>query len=207
LTPVSADWSKSIINGQLPAQLDGVTVTIAGKPAYIYQMIPSQINAQAPDVGFGPVQVTVTTPSGTSAPFTVIAQQYGPAFWPWPGNQPVATHADYSPATKNGTIPGTTTRPAQPGEVITLWGTGFGPTTPPVPAGQLPTALAPQTQMQVTVTLNGASITVVSAVLSAYPGDYQIAVQIPASAENGDYALVATIGGVASPTVTLTVQH
>lgn len=170
-------------------------------------MIPSQINAQAPDVGFGPVQVTVTTPSGTSAPFTVLAQLYGPAFWPWPGNQPVATHTDYTPAAKNGTISGTATSPAKPGEVITLWGTGFGPTTPPVPAGQLPTALAPKTQMSVTVTLNGANITVVSAVLSAYPSDYQIAVQIPASAENGDYALVATIGGVASPAVTLTVQQ
>ena len=206
LTPVSDTWSNAIHNGQLPNQLDGVTVTIGGKPAYIAQMIPNQINAQAPEVPPGPVQVTVITPAGTSAPFTVNAQTYAPAFWPWPGNQPVATHADYTLAAKAGSIPGAVTRPAAPGEVITLWGTGFGPTNPAVPAGQLPTVQASATQAPVTITLNGANVTVIGAVLSSYPGDYQIAIQVPASLSSGDYQLLATIGGASSPAVTLTVQ-
>ncbi len=202
------DWSKSIINGQLRTQLDGVSVTIGGKPAYIYAMTPGQINVQAPDVGNGPVQVVVTTGGGSSAPFATTSQLYSPAFFPWPGNQPVATHLDYSIAAKDGTFSGLTTVPAKPGEVITLWGTGFGPTNPPVPAGQEPTVAAAPTQNPVAVTLGGTSVPVLGAVLSSYAALYQIAIQIPASMPDGDYPIVATVSGVQSPgTFSLTVQH
>jgi hypothetical protein len=51
------------------------------------------------------------------------------------GNQAVATRLDASWAVKNGTFAGTTTAAAKPGDVVILWGTGFGPTTPPVAAG------------------------------------------------------------------------
>ena len=34
-------------------------------------------------------------------------------------------------------------RPAAPGDILTLWATGFGPTQPDVPAGLLFTAVAP----------------------------------------------------------------
>jgi uncharacterized protein (TIGR03437 family) len=208
LAPVADDWSNSIVNGQLPAQLDGVSVTIGGKPAYIAQMIPTQINAVAPDIGVGPVQVVVTTPSGSSSAYTVESQQYGPAFWPWPGGQPVATHADYTIAARNGTIPGIATVPARPGEVITLWGTGFGPVTPTVPAGQAPGQYAgAMTTNPVTVSLNGTSIPVLGAALSSYAGEYQVAIQMPESIPDGDYTLVATIGGVPTPATLFTVQH
>lgn len=208
LTSVSDDWSHSIVNGQLPQQLDGVSVTVGGKPAYIFQMIPTQVNVQAPDLASGSVTVIVTTPLGASVPFTVNVQPYGPAFWPWPDNQPVATHGDYSIAAKNGTFAGTATVPAKPGEVITLWGTGFGPTNPAVPAGQLPGSSAgAHTETPVTVTLNSASVTVLGAALSSYPGDYQVAIQIPTTLADGDYTLVAAINGVSSPPATLNVQH
>src|SRR5262249_42218044 len=95
LLPID-DWSRSIYNGQLPKELDGVRVTIGGKPAFIYAITPGLINIQAPDVGAGPVDVLVTTPGGSSTTFHTTAQVYSPAFFPWPGNQPVATHADYS---------------------------------------------------------------------------------------------------------------
>ena len=207
LTPIADDWSHAIVNGQLPSQLDGVTVTIGGKPAFIFQMIPTQINVQAPDVGPGNVTVVVQTPQGTSAPFTATAQTDGPAFWPWPSNQPVATHPDYSIAAKNGTFAGTATIPAKPGEILTLWGTGFGPTIPLVPAGQLPANNAGAATQTVTVALNGAAVTVIGAALSSYPGDYQVAIQIPATLADGDYPLIATVNNVSSPTVTLTVAH
>jgi uncharacterized protein (TIGR03437 family) len=202
------DWSKSIFSGQLPKELDGVRVTVGGKPAFINAVTPGQINVQAPDVGAGPVDVVVTTPGGVSASFSTTAQLYSPAFFPWPGNQPVATHADYSLAVKNGTFPGTTTIPAKPGEIITLWGTGFGPTNPPVPAGQEPTVQAPPTQSNVTATLGGVPVPVLGAVLSSYAATYQIAIQIPASMADGSYSLVASINGSQSPSsVLLAVQH
>ena len=49
LSPVKSDtWDNSIVNGKLPASLDGVTVTIGGEPAYINYLSPGQINALAP---------------------------------------------------------------------------------------------------------------------------------------------------------------
>ena len=109
------DWSKSINKGQLPTELDRVHVTIGGKLAYIYAITPGQINVQAPDLGNGPAAVVVTTDFGSSTPFATNCQLYSPAFFPWPGNQPVATHLDYGVAAKNGTFPGMTTVPAKPG--------------------------------------------------------------------------------------------
>jgi uncharacterized protein (TIGR03437 family) len=201
------DWSKSITNGQLPKQLDGISVTIGGKPAYVYAVTPGQINVQAPDVGNGPVQVVVTTGGGSSAPFATTSQLYSPAFFPWPGDQPVATHLDYSIAAKNGTFSGLTTVPAKPGEVITLWGTGFGPTNPAVPAGQEPAVQAPPTQNPVAITLGGTPVPVLGAVLSSYAAVFQIAIQIPASMPDGDYPIVTTVNAVQSPmNFSLTVQ-
>lgn len=208
-TPLTYDdWSKAIINGQLPKQLDGVSVTIGGKPAFINAITPGQINVQAPDVGNGPVQVVVATGGGASAPFTTNSQLYSPAFFAWPGSQPVATHLDYSIAAKNGTFSGLTTVPAKPGDVITLWGTGFGPTNPSVPAGQEPTVAGPTTQNPVSVTLGGTAVPVLGAVLSSYAAVYQIAIQIPASMPDGDYPIVATVSGAQSPASSfLTVQR
>ena len=119
----------------------------------------------------------------------------------------MATHADYSIVAKNGTFSGLTTIPAKPGEVITLWGTGFGPTNPVVPAGQEPSVAAPPTQNPVTVTLGGTSVPVLGAVLSSYAAVYQIAIQIPATMADGDYPIVATVNGIQSPAnFSLTVQ-
>jgi uncharacterized protein (TIGR03437 family) len=114
----------------------------------------------------------------------------------------VATRSDYSYAVKAGTFAGLTTVAAKPGDVIVLWGTGFGAATPapppgvPVPGDRLyPTSGAP------TVTVNGVSATVYGAALtSGYAGLYQVAIQVPTSLPDGDWPIVATIGGVASPT-------
>ena len=202
------DWSNSITHGQLPKQLDGISVTIGGKPAYVYTVTPGQINVQAPDLGNGPVQAVVTAGGGTSTPFATNSQLYSPAFFPWPGNQAVATHVDYSLAAKNGTFPGSTTVPAKPGEVITLWGTGFGPTNPPVPAGQAPRLQSSPTQSPVTVTLGGTPVLVLGAVLSGYAALYQTAIQIPASMAEGDYPVIAAVNGTQSPgSMILTVRH
>jgi uncharacterized protein (TIGR03437 family) len=193
------DWSKSIRNGKLPTELDRVRVTIGGKLAPIYAITPGQINVQAPDLGNGPAAVVVTTDFGSSAPFATNSQLYSPAFFPWPGNQPVATHVDYSAAAKSGSFSGLTTVPAKPGDVIALWGTGFGPTNPVVPAGQEPTVAAPATQNPVTVTLGGTPVPVLGAVLSGYAAVYQIAIQIPESMPDGDYPILASVNGVQSP--------
>jgi uncharacterized protein (TIGR03437 family) len=123
----------------------------------------------------------------------------------------VASLLNYTFAAEAGTFPGATTAPAKPGDVVILWGTGFGPTNPAVPVGE-ETPSGKTTYSTATlpvVTLNNAAVTVYSAVLA--PGDgglYQIAIQVPSTQADGEYTVQASIGGVTSPSgVILAVQQ
>jgi uncharacterized protein (TIGR03437 family) len=209
LAPKTDDWSNSIVNGVLPKSLDGVSVTMGGKPAYVYFISPGQLNVLAPDVPAGPITVTVTTPGGTSANFATTASVYDPAFFLWPGNQAVATRTDYSFAAKPGTFAGATTVAAKPGETIILWATGFGPTTPAAPGG----FAVPSNQTYATATLPSINIGNIPALVdgaalaSGSVGLYQIAVQVPGSLTDGDWPIQASIGGVQSPAGTVLSVH
>jgi uncharacterized protein (TIGR03437 family) len=209
LSSVRDTWANSIVNGNLPTSLDGVKVTVGGDPAYVAYVSPTQINALAPNVAAGTVSVTVTNANGTSASVNAVVQAAQPAFFLWPGNYAVATTQDYGLAVKNGTFPGSTTTPAKPGEVIILWGTGFGATSPSAPSDvEVPSSTTYNTANAVTVTVGGTAATVYGAALApGFAGLYQVAILIPASLANGDYPVVATISGVQSPSTTLiTVQ-
>jgi len=118
-------------------------------------------------VGDGPAAIKVTTPGGTTNTVNTTAQQFGPAFFLWPGNQAVATRQDFSWAVKSGTFPGTATSAAKPADVIILWGTGFGPTNPPVASGiQTPSDQTYSTANGVKVTLGNTAATVFGAALA-----------------------------------------
>jgi uncharacterized protein (TIGR03437 family) len=200
LAPKTDDWSNSIVNGQLPTSLDGVRVDVGGMPAYVYYISPTQINALAPDLAPGSASVTVTTPNGTSPPVSATAGIYGPAFFPWPGNQVVATRPDYSFAVKPGTFAGVTTTAAKPGEVIVLWGTGFGPTNPATKPGvPTPSSQVYSTMTLPAVNLGNTPVQVLGAALTpGSAGLFQVAIQLPTVAD-GTYPITASIGGVQSP--------
>jgi len=202
----SDTWGNAIVGGQLPTNLDGVSVDISGTPAYVVAVTPGQINVLAPNLGTGSMQVTVTTAAGSSAPFAVTSLALQPAFFVWPGNAAVATHVDYFYAVKNGTFQ-TPTVPAKPGEVIILWGTGFGPTTPAAPSGEV--VSGSYVVDGVAVTVGGIAAQVDGVALSpGMAGLYQIAVQVPGSLADGDFPVIATVSGQPSPNwVSLTVQQ
>lgn len=196
------DWSQSIVNGNLPTKLAGVSVEIGGKPAYINLVLPGQINAIAPEVGDGSQTVTVTTPGGTSSTVNTVSQRSAPAFFLWDGKFPVATrNTDGSFAVKAGTFPGLTTAAAKPGEVLVLWGTGFGPTDSPLAPGiQTPSDKFYNTASKVTITINNTPADVIYAILApTYAGLYQIAITVPASLADGDWPIKASIGSFQSP--------
>jgi uncharacterized protein (TIGR03437 family) len=210
LAPKTDDWSHSIINGNLPTSLDGVSVSMSGKAAYIYYISPGQLNVLVPDIPAGPVTVTVTTPGGVSANFGSTASLYGPAFFLWPGSQAVATRQDYSYAAKAGTFAGATTVSAKPGEVLILWATGFGPTIPAAPSGvSVPASGSYATASLPTITVNNTPAVVYGAALaSGSAGLYQIAIQVPPTLADGDWPIQASIGGTLSPTgVVLSIAH
>jgi uncharacterized protein (TIGR03437 family) len=209
LSSATDTWDKSIVNGNLPTALDGVSVSIGSKPAYVRYVSPTQINVQAPDVGAGPVAVQVTNSSGASNTVTANAQTYSPAFFLWSGKYAIATRQDFSYVAPAGLFPGVTTVPAKPGDIIILWGTGFGPTTPAVSSGIQVPADKTYSTPNPTVTIDGTPATVFgSALAPSFAGLYQVAIQVPTNARNGDLAVKANINGVDTPdNVFLTVQQ
>jgi uncharacterized protein (TIGR03437 family) len=200
LASTTNTWSNALAGGQLPTSLDGVTVLFNGRPAYLAYISPTQINLIVPDISAGTTAVVLTN-NGTSPTglFTTPSSLYGSAFFTWPGNQIVATRQDYSYAVKSDTFAGLITAAAKPGDVLILWGTGFGPTAAP-PGIPVPADKTYSTSTLPTVTINNVSATVYGAALaSGYAGLYQVAIQVPDSLPDGDWPITATIGGVTSP--------
>lgn len=197
-TNTGVNWSASeIVNGTLPTSLDGVSVTIDGKSAFVAYVSPTQINAQAPaDNTVGAVSVVVTNNGSVSAPATAQLQTVAPAFFEYAGTDYAAASRlpDYAPVGDPSVVPGAVA--PKPGDVVVLWGTGFGATNPAAPAGVLVSG-APVAVTMPTVTVGGVAAPVVSAVLT--PGDaglYQVTIQIPATGASGAVPVLATVGGV-----------
>ncbi len=202
------NWGASDFNGnQLPTSLDGTSVMIDKKPAFVYYISPTQVNVLSPvDSSTGAVTVQLTYSGAASNSVTAQMAQFAPAFFTFDGKYIAATHADGSLLGPTSLYPDSTT-PAAPGETIILYGTGFGPTSPAIVSGQIQSGTA-ATSNAVTIQIGGTSVTPAFAGLSA-TGEYQFNVQVPMSATNGDLAVVATVGGVSSPAATayITVQN
>jgi uncharacterized protein (TIGR03118 family) len=184
------------VNGQLPIALDGVTVTVDGRPAYLDYISPKQINFIAPpDTNWGQVPVVVYNNEVASAAGSVWLQPYAPGFF-LNGVYVTATHADGSLVGATTLDPGKST-PAKPGETIVLYGTGFGPTNPPMD-GRVLYEPVPAEKWPV-VTIGGLPATVTWAGLSS-AGTYQIDVTVPAipagSTPTVDVPVSATVGGI-----------
>jgi uncharacterized protein (TIGR03437 family) len=197
-------------NNDFPTTLGGVSVTINGKLAYLWYVSPTQINLQAPDdATTGSVKVVVTTATGSTTS-TVTLGQFGPSFSVLGGKYVagIILRSDYSGAYGGGAydIVGPTgislgfkTVAAKAGDTLELFGVGFGPTNPAVPAGKVFTGSA-QTTNTVQVSINGTTVNPAFAGLTS-AGLYQInLVQIPAGLGTGDVPLVATVGGVKTQT-------
>jgi virginiamycin B lyase len=200
-------WGEQdIVNGKLPLSLDGVSVTINGKPAYVEYISPTQVNVLAPDdAATGRVNVIVANGGSDSTAFSAEVQTYSPAFFTFsPPNQryiaaiilggPGGAFDYLAPSGSVGA--GGSSRPAMGGEIVELYATGFGPTNPISPDGQVFSG-AYETATPVTVTIGGLKATVAWAGLVS-PGLIQLNVTVPAGLSTEDAAVVATVGGVQS---------
>jgi protocatechuate 3,4-dioxygenase beta subunit len=187
-------WTTAeIVNGKLPESLDQVSVAINHQPASVYYISPKQINVPAPALnGSAPVQVTVSNANGTSDPVTVDVKQFMPAFFLMAQEYVAAVRADGAYLGPEGLIDGVATVPAQPGDAVLLFGTGFGPTTPDTPAGQTVQG-APKLANPVSIRIDNTSVDVAFAGLSS-AGLYQFNITIP-DLPDGDHAVTASVGG------------
>jgi uncharacterized protein (TIGR03437 family) len=199
--PGCRTWSAGDFANGTPTSLDGVSVSIGGKAAYVYYVSPTQINVQAPDIATGTATVTVTNANGTSNPVAASVDDFAPGFFQ-AGQYAIATHQDGTLVAPSALIPGAS--PAARGETVILWGTGFGAVTPSVAAGQTSSQVMGNTIAYASappnITIGGVTATVVAAALNPGAlGLYQIAVTVPNGAASGDQAVVANAGGKISP--------
>jgi len=201
LTATKRTWAAADFGatGQtLPTSLDGVSVTLNGEPAFLSYISPVQINLLTPaDLpASGPITVVVTDNTLTSTTVNVTPQLVAPSFFllDKPGHI-AAQHGDFSLIGPVGTPPAGT--PAAPGELIILYGNGFGATNPAAVNGLILAGAAPLVAAP-TITFNGINATVAFAGLAA-TGLYQFNVTVPAGLPDGDATVVAKIGGASSP--------
>ena len=191
---------------QMPDQLDGVSVKVNGKSAFVYYISPTQVNILTPpDAMLGPVQVVLTNGGVTTAAATAQSQAVAPSFFIFNGGPYiVAEHTDGSLLGPTTLYPGFTT-PAKPGETIVLFANGFGPTSTPVVSGAVTQGgtLSPLPA----ITIGGAPATVSFAGLTEV-GEFQFNVVVPSATADGDQPVKATYGGLSTQSGTLIrVQH
>lgn len=191
-----------------PISLDGVSAELQSVGGvfnlFIEYASPTQINAFVPQnlpVSFfgTSCSVAITVPTGTTS-INTTCQGLSPALFSYGTQQYAsATHLDGSVI---GVIPGT--RPAQNGEIITLWGTGFGQTAPAV--SDVNSVFAPQALANsVAVYVGGQSVQVLWAGMVGTGLD-QFNIQLPDNLTSGDVPISIKIGGTETERVVLPVR-
>jgi len=152
------------------------------------------------NIGTGPQRVIVTTSLGSTLPYILGVEPlqpglYAPSYTNVGGKQYVwAQLPDGSIALPAGSAPGFVTRPANPGETMVMFGVGFGPVSPAIPAGQI-VQKATSLLEPFTVQFGGTQATVSFAGLAASAvGLYQFNVVVPNVPANNAVPLTFKLG-------------
>jgi uncharacterized protein (TIGR03437 family) len=213
----SGQWTSSDFNGaNAPTVLDGISVKINGKAAYVWYLSPGQLNVQAPeDSTIGSVAITVTNCKATSAAYQFARQALAPgllapASFIVGGKQyMVATfNSDGAYVLNTGAVAGINSRPAKPGDLILAYGVGFGDVTP---------AILPGVEVQnsnavsnpVTFSFGSTPATLAySGLAPNFVGLYEFYINVPTGLATGHYQINVTQNGTALPqTMYLTVSN
>jgi uncharacterized protein (TIGR03437 family) len=196
------------VNGAFPQQLACVAVEIAGRRAPVTYVQTDQINFQVPALTqTGPVPVVIILNPGRpnelrSDQGTVTVAQYSPAWFTFGGRSIAATTADGRIVADPAVVAGGVA--ARRGDVVTLYGTGFGFTEPVYQAGEIPGGVA-RLRDPITITVGGTRLAdpdILYAGLAPglISGLYQFNIRIPMGVTPGVVPVVATMGGVSTQT-------
>ncbi|MBI2688941.1 MAG: hypothetical protein HYX27_21775 [Acidobacteria bacterium] len=197
-------WGGSDFNGaNAPTSLDGVSVTVNGRAAFVYYISPNQININTPeDVTAGPVTIQVKGPLGVSNSVVVNRARLSPTLQTVPqflvgGKQyVVALTPDFATFIgRVGLLQGVNFAPAKPGDNISIYALGCGPTSPPTLAGVI-AAQASAVSSPYTLRIGGQRANVTFAgIVGGTIGLYQFNVVVPNVAA-GDHPIELEIDGV-----------
>ena len=210
LAASTRSWDQSFENGRAPTDLGGTLVLLNGKPAFVsftargadFGIGFDQVNFIAPDDDAeGPVQLVVVTPQGRSQPRAVNLTRRSPAFFPFDprGRRYIAAIENsgrylVGPSDLfGGPVGGRPVQGAEPNSALQFFGTAFGGTDPPVPAGQIPTVVSRLVD-RVRVFVGNTEAEVFFAGLSPFAGVYQIVIRTP-NLPPGEYPIYAESAG------------
>jgi uncharacterized protein (TIGR03437 family) len=211
---LSARTAVADLAPPLPFTLGGTTMTIGGNITPLFFVSPGQINFQVPFLGVigqasvplvitqGVVSTTVTVQIAPIIPALFTANSQGT------GQASVLIAGTASVVAPAGTFPGS--RPAKPGEFISIYCTGLGDVTNRPGLGSASPIAEPlaRTIATPTVTIGGVPATVsFSGLAPGFVGLYQVNVQIPDSAPSGAaIPIVLAIGGFNSNPATIAID-
>jgi uncharacterized protein (TIGR03437 family) len=205
LATTSRSWQTSDFTGNTaPTSLSGTKVTIDEQEAFLDFISPGQVNVQVPSaVGTGILLMTLTAPGGTSSTYEIVVNEIEPGFDAPPSfkiggiQYVVALFGDGTYVLPTGAIPGVNSRPANPGDTITLYGVGFGAVTPDIPAGQIVQQLN-TLAANFSISIGGVPATVsYDGLAPNYVGLYQFDVTVPQVAAGSAVPVTFTLGGIA----------
>jgi len=184
--------------GLLPRSGPGLQVSFNGIAAPLFYASAAQINTQVPYelAGMSEAQLTITVngQSSSAIPFPIVPTKPGlfPAIW----NQNGSRNAPANPARK--------------GEIVTLFATGQGLTSPASVTGKWAGEIYPEPVAETRLWIDGQPAEILfRGQAPGTAGVMQINVRIPASISAGaDLLVVLEIGGVSSQhRVTLAVRE
>jgi uncharacterized protein (TIGR03437 family) len=206
LSQTTRSWTAGDFNsGNAPTSLDGVSVMVNGKTAFVYYVSPTQININTPeDATTGPVSIQVKTPAGLSNVGMVNRSRLSPALHTAPqfavgGKQYViAQTPDFRSFVGNpNMIAGVPFAAAKKDDVVLIYAVGCGPTNPQTRAGLAATQNS-AVAVPYEVKIGGVSARVNFAGMVANTiGLYQLNVVIP-NVPAGDQPIELIIDGVSN---------
>ena len=196
-------WTGSDFNGvNAPTSLDGTSVMIGGQAAFVDFISPGQVNALVPsNVATGMQPLTVTVGNLTSAAYSINVNPVEPGLDAPPSfniggmQYAVAVFADGTYVLPTGAIPGLASSPAQAGDEIVLYGIGFGPVTPDIPAGEL-VEQANTLTSSFAISIGGVPVVNMPyfGLAPNYTGLYQFNIVVPDGTGSGAVPLTFSVG-------------
>lgn len=193
-------------DGRYGSELVGTSVSFNGSPAPMLYTWATQVSAVVPYVISGTTaQVTVTYQGQTTAAFSVPIAPSAPGLFTLD-----STGQGQAAAVNQDNSLNTVGTPAKVGDVISLFATGEGATTPAGVDGKPATVPLPRPNLQVSVTIGGqpAQLQYVGGAPGIIAGLMQINAVIPSgTATNLTVPVVLQVGNVFSqPGVTIAVR-
>jgi uncharacterized protein (TIGR03437 family) len=206
LSQTTRSWGGGDFSGaNAPTSLDGVSVMVNNKPAFVYYISPTQININAPeDTATGAVLIQVKNSVGFSNVGSATRASVSPTLqtisqFAIGGKQyVVAQTKDFSSFIGNpGMLSGLNFLAAKPGDTVIIYALGCGPTNPETHAGVVAGQNSPLAlSYEVQVGRVPAEVTFAGMVANTI-GLYQFNVVIP-NVPAGDQPIELAVDGISN---------